>query len=177
MKTRLSILILIATFLLPITLTGAVSQATTGYVIPKGTLVKIRLDQNLGTKTNKTGEMVAFSVVDPVYIKGTKVIKEGALAAAQLKKVRGPGRFGRDASLKINYLFVVGANRTEIPIALGEKSIKTNESMGFAAGASAAGFMIFGPVGILGSGLVKGKHIDIPAGTELMVEVPHDTRL
>lgn len=35
-----------------------------GIVIPKGTLIKIRLEKSLSTKTNKTGEMVDFSVAD-----------------------------------------------------------------------------------------------------------------
>lgn len=145
-----------------------------GTLIPKGTLVKIRLGQTLSTKTNRTGDMVTFSVVDPLRIGGREVIRRGAFAQAQLEKVRSPGRFGRDGSLKIKYLFVTGVNKKSLPIVLGEKAAKTNESMGFAAGASAAGYMIFGPVGLLGSAFVKGKHIDIPAGTELMVETPRD---
>lgn len=147
-----------------------------GIVIPKGTLIKIRLDQNLSTKTSKTGDMVTFSVVDPLRIGKTVVIKRGAFAQAQLERVRSPGRFGRNGSLKIKYLFVTGANKKNIPITIGAKSAKTNESLGYATGASVAGYMILGPVGLFGSALVKGKHIDIPAGTVLMVETPGDIR-
>jgi len=49
--------------------------------------------------------------------------------------------------------------------------------MGLAAGASAAGYIILGPIGVVGGVFVKGHHIDIPAGTELMVEVENDYML
>jgi len=155
------------------TMRGSLHAAS--LVIPAGTLVKIRLDETLSTKTSKTGDMVPFSVADPLKIGRTTVIKKGAFAQAQLTAVRGPGRFGRNGSLRITYLFAKSVRGKQVPITLGERSAKTNESMGFAAGASAAGYMILGPVGLLGGAFVKGKHITIPAGTVLMVEVARDT--
>lgn len=149
-------------------------QAEAATLIPKGTLVRLRLEQTLSTKTNKTGEMVKLSAVEAIKLGKTTVIKKGALAQAQLEKVRGPGRFGRNGSIRIRYLFVTSARGKQIPIVLGERSIKANQSMGLAAGASAAGYIILGPIGVVGGAFVKGRHIDIPAGTELMVEVEND---
>jgi len=149
-------------------------QAEAATLIPKGTLVRLRLEQTLSTKTNKTGEMVKLTAVEAIKLGKTTVIKKGALAQAQLEKVRGPGRFGRNGSIKIRYLFVTSARGKQIPIVLGERSIKANQSMGLAAGASAAGYIILGPIGVVGGAFVKGRHIDIPAGTELMVEVEND---
>jgi len=146
-------------------------------LIPKGTLVRLKMDKTLSTRTNKTGEMVRLSVVDAIQIGKQVVIKKGAVAQAQLEKVRGPGRFGRNGSIKIRYLFVTSARGTQIPIVLGERSMKANQSMGLAAGASAAGYIILGPIGVVGGAFVKGHHIDIPAGTELMVEVENDYML
>ncbi len=144
-------------------------------IIQQGTLVRIKLEQTISTKTSRTGEMVNFSTSEPITVGQKVVAKKGSFVQAQLEKVRGPGRFGKNGSLKIRYLFIKAANGKQIPITLGERAAKTNESMGFAAGASAAGYMILGPVGLLGGAFVKGQHITIPAGTELMVEVARDT--
>lgn len=143
-------------------------------LIPKGTLVRLKLGQTLSTRKNKTGEMVRLNAVEAIQLGKQVVIKKGAVAQAQLEKVRGPGRFGRNGSIKIRYLFVTSARGKQIPIVLGERSIKANQSMGLAAGASAAGYIILGPIGVVGGVFVKGHHIDIPAGTELMVEVEND---
>ncbi|HMM58499.1 MAG TPA: hypothetical protein PKC25_00045, partial [Candidatus Rifleibacterium sp.] len=67
------------------------------------------------------------------------------------------------------------ANGKELPITLGEKSVKTNEQMGLAAGASLGGYMLLGPIGLIGGTFVKGKHIDIPKNTQLIVEIAKDS--
>lgn len=144
-------------------------------LIPAGTLVKLNLEESLSTRTNKTGQMVRFSVVEDIKIGNRTVIKKGATARAQLEKVRSPGRFGRNGSLKLRYLTVTSTNGKELPIILGEKSIKTNEQMGMAAGASLGGYMLLGPVGLAGGIFVRGKHIDIPKDTQLMVETAKDS--
>ncbi|MBP7633461.1 hypothetical protein KBA41_04790 [Candidatus Ozemobacteraceae bacterium] len=170
MKNVFCLVIVMCLFLLP-------TEGMADTLVPKGTLVRLKLEKTLSTRTNKTGEMVKLSVVEAIQIGKRVVIKKGAAAQAQLEKVRGPGRFGRNGSIKIRYLFVTSVRGTQIPIVLGERSIKANQSMGLAAGASAAGYIILGPIGVVGGAFVKGHHIDIPAGTELMVEVENDYML
>lgn len=150
------------------------NRAEAKTIIPKGTLVKINLDQTLSSKTSRKGEMVHFSVVEAVKLGKTTVIKKGALCQAQITQVRGPGRFGKNGSIRLNYLFVVDAKKQQVPVTLGERAMKTNRSMGLAAGASAGGFIILGPVGLLGGAFVKGEHIEIPRNTQLLIEVAED---
>jgi len=169
MKRFIFLVVMVAGLLIP-----SVARAKGSMLIPKGTLVRLKLEQSLSTRTNKTGEMVKLNAVEAIKLGETIVIKKGALAQAQLEKVRGPGRFGRNGSIKIRYLFVTSGRGKQIPIMLGERATKANQSMGLAAGASAAGYMILGPIGVVGGAFVKGHHIDIPAGTELMVEVEND---
>ncbi|HNW34863.1 MAG TPA: hypothetical protein PKM25_08025 [Candidatus Ozemobacteraceae bacterium] len=169
MKRFFFLAVVLAGLLIP---SAARAKGTT--LVPKGTLVRLRLEQSLSTRTNKTGDMVKLLAVEAIKLGDTVVIKKGGLAQAQLEKVRGPGRFGRNGSIKIRYLFVTSARGRQIPIVLGERATKANQSMGLAAGASAAGYMILGPIGVVGGAFVKGHHIDIPAGTELMVEVEND---
>ncbi len=143
--------------------------------IPAGTLVRLNLEEDLSSKTSKTGEMVKFTVAESVKIGSRTIIRLGATARAQLQKVRKPGRFGRIGSLKLKYLSVTSTRGKEIPVTLGEKAVKTNESLGLAAGASIGGYMLLGPIGLIGGTFVRGHHIDIPAGTQLVVEVEKNT--
>lgn len=139
--------------------------------IPEGTLVKISLDKALSSKENKKGEMVKFSVVDPVKIGSKTVIAKGALAQAQIEEVRGPGKFGKNARIKLKFLFVMDKNGKQVPVNLGEQSAKINKQEGYAIGASAGGFLLLGPIGLLGGAFVKGKHVELEKGAKLFVEV------
>jgi len=139
--------------------------------IPDGTLVKISLENDLSSRTSKQGEMVKFTVTKPVKIGVKTVIEKGALAQAQITEVRGPGKFGRNARIKLNFLFVMNKNGKQVPITLGEESAKINQQEGYAIGASAAGFLLLGPIGIIGGLFVNGKHIELDKGTVLFVEV------
>ena len=47
---------------------------------------------------------------------------------------------------------------------------KEMKNLAMAAGASLAGIAVLGPVGIIGGVFVKGKNIDLPAGTEVYVQ-------
>jgi len=139
--------------------------------VPAGTLVKLSLENSLSSKVNKQGEMVEFSVVKPVKIGKSTLIEKGALAQAQITEVRGPGRFGKNARIKLNFLFVMNKKGKQVPIKLGEESARINKQEGYAIGASAGGFLLLGPIGLVGGVFVNGKHVEIKKGTELFVEV------
>ena len=46
-----------------------------------------------------------------------------------------------------------------------------------AAGASLAGIIILGPIGVIGGAFVKGKDINLPAGTEMFIQTKADVSL
>ncbi len=144
-------------------------------MVPKGTLVRVRLEQSLSTRSTKEGQTVRFTVENSVKIGTRKVIEKGALVQAYVSDVRHPQRFGRNASLKIKFLSVLSTRGREIPIEIGEHAAKTNQQMGMAAGATVGGAIVFGPLGLLAGLFVKGKNIEIPNGTILHVEVSEDS--
>lgn len=145
-------------------------------VIPKGTLVRIKLGEALSTHYTKEGKSVKFTVETAVRIGSRKVIEKGAHVEAYVSDVRHPQRFGRNASLKIKFISVVSTKNKDIPIEIGEHASKTNEQMGMAAGAAVGGALLLGPVGLLAGLFVKGKNVNIPKGTILHVETSEDTR-
>jgi len=150
-------------------------EAAKRLVIPQGTLVKIRLQNTLSTRSTKEGQTARFVVQEAVRLGKRKVIEKNASVDAYVSHVRPPQRFGRNASLKIKFLSVNSVKGKEIAIEIGERAAKTNQQMGMAAGAAVGGAIILGPVGLLAGLFVKGKNIEIPSGTVLHVEVAEDT--
>ncbi len=167
MKNNVLILILIFSILLSCSGFTAAAELQ----IPEGTLIKISLETPLSSRVNKKGEMVKFKVDRAVKIASKTLIEKGALAQAQITEVRGPGKFGRNARLKLKFLFVINKSGKQVPIHLGEQAAKINKQEGYAIGASAGGFLLLGPIGLLGGAFVKGKHVELGKGTELFVEV------
>jgi hypothetical protein len=153
-----------------------VLEARPALTIPKGTLIKVRLNESLSTRTTQEGRNVSFTVDSDVRINNRKVFAKGAPVDAYISDIRHPQRFGRNASLKIKFISVLSVKNRDVPVEIGEHAAKTNEQMGMAAGAAVGGALIFGPLGLLAGLFVKGKNIEIPRGTVLHVEVSEDRR-
>ena len=54
------------------------------------------------------------------------------------------------------------------------ESEKEMKNLAMAAGASLAGIVVLGPIGIIGGAFVKGKNIDLPEGTEFYIQTKSD---
>ena len=83
----------------------------------------------------------------------------------------------RDAELEIDYKQTKSIDGTYVNTFMGEESKEQMKSMAMAAGASLAGIIILGPIGVIGGAFVKGKNIDLPAGTEFYIQTKADTQL
>ena len=66
---------------------------------------------------------------------------------------------------------------TEVKTFVGEESKQEMKSYAMAAGASVAGMLILGPIGIIGGAFVKGKNIELPEGTELFIQTQDESIL
>ena len=60
---------------------------------------------------------------------------------------------------------------------LGDKAKAENKSLATAAGASVAGMLILGPLGVVGGAFVHGKDVNIPVGSEVYIQVKEQTNL
>jgi hypothetical protein len=60
---------------------------------------------------------------------------------------------------------------------VGEESKQEMKNLAMAAGASVAGMLLLGPIGIIGGAFVKGKNIDLPEGTELYIQTQNEESL
>lgn len=154
---------------------GAIQTAKAA--VAKDTLVKIKLTQALDSKTARAGDKVTFQTVDNLYVGNTLVIPKGAIGYGAVEKVEQAQNFGRDAQIKINFQRILGMDGTSVNVYLGELAKEATQSEAKAAGATVAGMVLFGPIGVVSGAFVHGKELTIPAGTTLFVQVKEDVEL
>ncbi len=143
--------------------------------ITKDTLVKIKIVTPLSTKTSRPGDVVIFQAVDDVYAGGELVIAKGAQGLGKVTKVEPAKNFGRDAELEISFDTIDAIDGSAVNVLLGDKAKEETKSLAKAAGASVAGMVILGPIGVVGGAFVHGKDVNIPADAQLYVQVKADT--
>ncbi len=145
--------------------------------VVKDSLVKIKIITPLDTKSNRAGDAVAFQAAEDVYIGGVLVIGKGAPGTGKVTKVEPARNFGRDAKLEISFDSVVAIDGTNLATLLGEKAKEETKSMAAAAGATVAGLVVLGPIGIVGGAFVQGQDITIPADTMLYIQTKTDAEI
>lgn len=180
-----------------ITMTGAPSEGTyrsridtlAGYAfgtkelplvkteMPTNTLVKVSLVTPVNAKNIKVGDRVEIKAEEDVVESGRLLFAKGAPGYGEVVKVRQAAVFGRDAEVQIEFKTLRTMDGTDVPMTLGEESKEKMQSMAYAAGASIAGIALLGPIGIIGGAFVKGKNVDLPAGTEIYIQTATPTMI
>ena len=74
------------------------------------------------------------------------------------------------AGADISFDQVFSIDDEEIPTVLGPEAKDKLKMEAAAVGASAIGALALGPIGLVGGFFVKGKDVDLPAGTELYIQ-------
>ena len=155
-------------------------------VIPAGTNIQVRVDQDLGSKISRTGDTFSATVAHPVTVNGRVVIPQGASAEGLVADAKPLGRFAGGAQLALRLERVqVGSHSFPVmtsTIASVEKG-KGKRTGAMAAGGGALGAIIGGiagggkgaligalagaGAGTAGSAFTGNKNIVIPAETLL----------
>mgnify|MGYP001329675446 CR=1 FL=1 len=143
--------------------------------VPAGTIVTMKNMDPIQSKTLTEGDTVRFIVAEDVQVGDVVAIPRGMETDATVSKARKAGRFGRDGKVEISYHTVRAADGTPVALTVGEKTKEQYKRTAGAVGASAAGAIILGPVGLVGGLFVKGNDVDIPAGTVMYAETKANT--
>jgi hypothetical protein len=146
--------------------------------VPQGAEVVLIFDKAVSSKTAKAGDAVAMHVRDDVKISDKVVLKSGTKVTGAVAEVTGQKRYGVNAKLRIVLNPVQSAydgTLTLEPRSKGRQvgGKKTNE----AAGATAGGAIVLGPVGLAGGYFIRGKAVQIKVGDQLVTEVSKTTIL
>ena len=168
MKLTTKLLVLLLLGLLAVSASAKVEQIT----VPKGTEVILAFDQALSSKTAKVGESVRLHVKSGVKIAGHTVLAAGKKVTATISRVDKRKRYGINAKMRIvlnpvrsTYGGMINLEpRSKGKYVGGKKSDQ-------AAGATAGGAILLGPVGLAGGYFVHGKAVTIKVGDQLATEV------
>lgn len=145
--------------------------------VAKDTLIRIKIVTPLDTRSSRVGDAVTFQASDDVYVGGLLVIGKGAYGTGKVAKIEPAKNFGRDAKLEVSFDSIDSMDGSKIDTFLGEKAKEETKSLAKAAGATVAGMVLLGPIGVVGGAFVQGQDITIPAGTELFIQTKNDSEV
>lgn len=144
--------------------------------IPAGTKFKVKLKNEISSKTAKKNQTVPMVIADDVFIDNSVlVLAKGGIVSPTVAKVRRGGRFGRTGYIQLDLTSLEAMDSTILKTSIdcaGEKYDK--KKIGMTVGASAVGYVVLGPIGLAGGAFVKGADITVPAGTEFEVITTED---
>ncbi|MFR6642858.1 MAG: hypothetical protein ACLUQN_04815 [Megasphaera sp.] len=146
-------------------------------IIPANTLVTMTNLDELNSKTIQEGDVVRFTVADDVLVGDVIAIPRGMEVNGTVTKARKSGRFGKDGKIEIMYDNVRAADGSPVALMVGDKTKDQYKRTAGTVGASAAGAVILGPVGLVGGLFVHGNEVDIPAGTTMYAETKANTEV
>ena len=140
--------------------------------IPEGTRIKLKLIKKISSRHSRRGDIVQFKVADDLFVKGNVLaIAKGGIISAKVKNVRRGGRFGRTGYINLSITNIEAIDTTQIPVEVASSAQdKYNKrKIGMAVGASTVGYVVLGPIGIVGGAFIRGKDVTIPANTIIEV--------
>lgn len=134
--------------------------------VPTGTLLRVRLNENLDTKNLKDGAYFQATAAADVYQGGVLAIPRGAVITGQVVESKDGGALGGSATLRLNLTSLNLEGRT-YPIVTDVWSNKGPNKAGYTAantvGGAAIGAIIGGIVG-RGAGAAIGAGVGAGAG-------------
>ncbi len=136
-------------------------------VVPAGTLITVRLGQEVGSKISSAGQAFTASVAQPVSVDGATVIPAGAAASGTVTEAKPLGRFkgGASLALRLESVTVDGVSHAVKTTAFAESAKgKGKRTATMVGGGAGLGALIGGLAGG-GKGAAIGAIAGAGAGT------------
>lgn len=145
--------------------------------LAQDSLVKVKLLNQLSSKDSRAGDSFTFIASEDIFDNGVLIIPKGALGHGTVKAVDHAGNIGQDGKLLTSFDTLMGVDGTPIEVTLGDKAKQKTNTAAKVAGASVAGAILLGPIGLIGGAFVHGEDHVLTAGTELYIQTKSDTQL
>ncbi|HNU94147.1 MAG TPA: hypothetical protein PKM31_04895 [Bacillota bacterium] len=143
-----------------------------GYsLVPKGSLVKVKLLTALSTVKARSGDAVRFEVVDDVVFEDRLVIPKGTPVAARVIDTLRPTKMGIKARVDLDIQPLDAIDSAPVVLGVEQATIASNSSVSLVAGEGIRVFGIVGKEGALGGLLSQNPELEIAEGVELFLSV------
>ena len=137
-------------------------------VLRDGTDVRVRLRDPISSKTAKVDDPVYFEVAEDVAADGVTVLPVGSLARGTIIEVNKGKSFGRRGKLNFSIDVVRAVDGQNVRLR-ATKEVKGDERYATAGVVS----VLLLPAGLF----IKGKNVDVAAGTEYVIYVNGDRNI
>ena len=137
-------------------------------------MFKVILNDAVSTKTSHEGDVIKFTVAENVMDGNVLLVPAGTVGSATITTLKKARSFGRNGALDITFVSVPAIDGTEFTAIQGDEAKEKTKGEIKAAGASIAGAVLLGPVGLVGGAFIKGKNIDYPVGSTVFIQ-PQDS--
>jgi len=136
-------------------------------VIPAGTVVNVRIQQAVGSKTSHQGDRFDAALAQPVVVKGESVVPAGAGASGTVTEAHAAGHFkgGATLGLALDHLIIHGTTYRVQTMAISETSKGKGKRTGAMVGGGAGAGALIGGVAGGGKGAAIGALVGAGAGT------------
>jgi hypothetical protein len=136
-------------------------------VVPAGTVLNVRLDQPISTKTNKAGDTFTATLSEGVMVNGATVVPRGAQLGGVIAEAASAGKMKGSAKLALQ-LTQLGVGKTpyQISASMAPQESKGRGKRTAVAGAGGAGVgALVGGIAGGGKGAAIGALVGGGAGT------------
>jgi hypothetical protein len=141
--------------------------------IPAATILKSAFSKTLTVRNVSKGDIVELAITEDCMVNGVLAVAKGGRVFAEVTKVKMPRSFGRPSEISVEFREAEVISGARVSVLLGpnaKKAMQIDSGTIGAAGASIAGAVLLGPLGIAGGFLVRGSDKQIPAGSLVYVE-------
>ncbi|HHL31294.1 MAG TPA: hypothetical protein ENJ41_01825 [Oceanospirillales bacterium] len=142
------------------------STSDTNVTLKKGTMIPVRLAQNINGNLDNQGDRIFFEVINDVTVKGHVVVPKGSFVTGKITNAETRKSMGKAGKLTIDARSVNAIDGQAIRIT---REAMTNEGRK-RTGATVAHVIMWGPLGLF----AKGRAARISRDSEYDVEVDSD---
>ncbi len=136
-------------------------------VIPSGTVLTVRLQQAVGSKTSQQGDRFDATMAQAVVVKGEPVIPAGTTGSGTVTEAHAAGRFkgGATLGLSLDHLVIHGTSYRIQTMVMSQTSKGKGKRTGVMVGGGAGAGALIGGIAGGGKGAAIGALVGAGAGT------------
>lgn len=136
-------------------------------VIPSGTVLTVRLQQAVGSKTSQQGDRFEATTAQAIVVKGETVIPAGTTGSGTVTEAHAAGRFkgGATLGLSLDHLVIHGTSYRVQTMVMSQTSKGKGKRTGVMVGGGAGAGALIGGIAGGGKGAAIGALVGAGAGT------------